>query len=152
MFTKPSILCSSALSSKGLLIFMKLYIVKEATCFQLSFPSNVLLRLFPASFYYSRSLSLTAVTAVPTSSTKISICFPLLYNMTNLDSILKSRDITLLTKVHIVRVIVFPIVSWMWGLDHKESWAPKNWCFWTVVLEKTLESPLDSREIKPVNS
>ena len=48
---------------------------------------------------------------------------------------------------------------WMWELNHKKSWAPKNWCFflkkilfWTVVLEKTLESPLDSKEIKPVNS
>ena len=40
---------------------------------------------------------------------------------------------------------------WMWELDHKEGRAPKNWCFWTVVLEKTLESPLDSREIKPVH-
>ena len=40
---------------------------------------------------------------------------------------------------------------WMWELDHKEGWAPKNWCFWTVVLEKTLESPSDCREIKPVN-
>ena len=40
---------------------------------------------------------------------------------------------------------------WMWELDHKESWAPKNWCFWTVVLEKNLESPLDCKEIKPVN-
>ena len=39
----------------------------------------------------------------------------------------------------------------MWKLDHKESWAPKIWCFWAVVLEKTLESPLDSKEIKPVN-
>ena len=39
----------------------------------------------------------------------------------------------------------------MWALDHKESWVPKNWCFWTVVLEKTLESPLDFKEIKPVN-
>ena len=39
----------------------------------------------------------------------------------------------------------------MWKLDHKEGWAPKNWCFWIVVLEKTLESPLDSKEIKPVN-
>ena len=39
----------------------------------------------------------------------------------------------------------------MWELDHKESWVPKNWCFWTVVLEKTLESPLDCKEIKPVN-
>ena len=40
---------------------------------------------------------------------------------------------------------------WMWKLDHKESWAPKNWCFWTVVLEKTLESPFDCKESKPVN-
>ena len=39
----------------------------------------------------------------------------------------------------------------MWELDHKEGWAPKNWCFWTVVVEKTVESPLDSKEIKPVN-
>ena len=38
---------------------------------------------------------------------------------------------------------------WMWELDCKESWAPKNWCFWTVVLEKTLESPLDCKEIQP---
>ena len=40
---------------------------------------------------------------------------------------------------------------WMWELDYKESWVPKNWCFWTVVLEKTLESPLDCEEIQPVN-
>ena len=41
---------------------------------------------------------------------------------------------------------------WMWGLDYKESWALKNWCIWTVVLEKTLESPLDCKEIQPVHS
>ena len=41
--------------------------------------------------------------------------------------------------------------EWMWELDHKEGWAPNNWCFWTVVLEKTLESPLNCKEIKPVN-
>jgi len=40
---------------------------------------------------------------------------------------------------------------WMWELDHEESWVPKNWCFWTVVLEKTLESPLDCKEIQPVD-
>ena len=40
---------------------------------------------------------------------------------------------------------------WRWELDHKESWVPKNWCFWTVVLQKTLESPLDCKEIQPVN-
>ena len=39
----------------------------------------------------------------------------------------------------------------MWELDHKESWAPKNWCLWTIVLEKTLESPLDCKEIQPVH-
>ena len=43
------------------------------------------------------------------------------------------------------------IQVWMWELDYKESWAPKNWCFWTVVLDKTLESPLDCKEIQPVN-
>ena len=47
--------------------------------------------------------------------------------------------------------MVFPVVMWMWELDHKESWVPKNGCFWTVVLEKTLRSPLDCKEIKPVN-
>ena len=41
---------------------------------------------------------------------------------------------------------------WMWELDYKESWTPKNWCFWTVVLKKTLESPLDCKEIQPVHS
>ena len=40
---------------------------------------------------------------------------------------------------------------WMWELDYKESWAPKNWCFWTVVLEKSLENPLDCKEIQPVH-
>ena len=66
--------------------------------------------------------------------------------MTNLDSILKSRDFTLSTKVRLVKAMVFPVVShvWMWELDYKESWVQKNWCFWTMVLEKTLESPLDS--------
>ena len=72
--------------------------------------------------------------------------------MTNLDSILKSRDITLLTKVCIVKPMFFSSSHlWMWELDHcKEGWAPKKWCFWTVVLEKTIESPLDCTEIKPV--
>ena len=70
--------------------------------------------------------------------------------MTNPDSILKSRDITLQTKVCLVKAMVFSSSHvWMWELDYKESWAPKNWCFWTVVLEKTLESPLDSKEIQP---
>ena len=71
--------------------------------------------------------------------------------MTYLDSILKNRDITLLTKFCIVKAMFFPVV--MYGC---ESWTIKaehwrNWCFWTVVLEKTLESLLDSKEIKSVN-
>ena len=70
--------------------------------------------------------------------------------MTNLDSKLKNRDVTLPTKVHLVKAMVFPVV--MWELDYKESRVPKNWCFWTVVLEKTLESPLDNKESQPVNS
>ena len=51
--------------------------------------------------------------------------------MTNLDSKLKSRDITLLTKVHLVKAMCFSRSHiWMWELDHKEGWVPKNWCFW----------------------
>ena len=72
-------------------------------------------------------------------------------DMTNLDSVLKSRDVTLLTKVHMVEAMVFPVVMYTCELNHKEVWEPKNWCFWNVVLEKTLESPLDSKEIKPIN-
>jgi len=64
--------------------------------------------------------------------------------MTNLDSILKSKDITLPTKVHLVDGFSTSHV-WMWELDYKESWAPKNWCYWTVVLEKTLENPWTAR-------
>ena len=96
-------------------------------------------------------------------------------------SILKSRDITLLTKFHLVKAMVFPVVMyeydgaqslspvqlfatpwtslqpirllcpWIWELDQKEGWVLMNLCFWTVLLEKTLESPLDSKDIKPVS-
>ena len=73
--------------------------------------------------------------------------------MTNLDSIFKSRDIILPTKVCLVKAMVFSSGHvWMWELDCEESWAQKNWCFWTVVLEKTLESPLVCKEIQPVHS
>ena len=71
--------------------------------------------------------------------------------MTNLDSILKSRDITLSTKVCLVKAGFSRGHVWMWELDYRESWAQKNWCFWTVVLEETLESPLDCKEIQPVH-
>ena len=72
--------------------------------------------------------------------------------ITNVDSILKSRDITLSTKVHLSQGYGFSSGhAWMWELDYKESWALKNWCFWTVMLEKTLESPLDCKKIQPVH-
>ena len=71
-------------------------------------------------------------------------------SMTN--SILKSRGITLPSKVLLVNAMVFPCSHvWMWELDYKESWVLKNWCFWTEVLKKTLESPLDCKEIQQVH-
>ena len=84
----------------------------------------------------------------------------------DLDSILKSKDITLPTICQHIKKQIYYFANkgpsnpgygfssshvWMWQLDYKESWAPKNWCFWTVVLEKTLESPLDCKEIQPVH-
>ena len=70
--------------------------------------------------------------------------------MTNLDIILKSRDITDKSP-YSQRYGFSSDHVWMWELDYKESWAPKNCCFWTVVLEKTLESPLDCK-IKAIHS
>ena len=73
--------------------------------------------------------------------------------MTNLDSILKIRDITLLTETLYSQSYGFSSSHvQMWELGHKEGWVRKNWYFQTVMLEKTLESPLDCNEIKPVNS
>ena len=69
----------------------------------------------------------------------------------NLDSILKNRNITFPTKVHLVSYGFSSSHVWMWELDHKENWALKNWCFWAVLLEKTLESHLDYKEIKSVH-
>ena len=66
--------------------------------------------------------------------------------LTNIDSVLKNRDITLLTKVYIVKSMVFSNSHvWMWELDNKKGWDLKNWCLWTVVLEKTRESPWIAR-------
>ena len=67
------------------------------------------------------------------------------------EDVLKSREVTLPTKVHMVKATAFPVVMWKcesWTIKKAET--PKNWCFWTVELEKTLESPLDCKEIKPV--
>ena len=72
--------------------------------------------------------------------------------MTNLDSILKSRDIALPRKVRVVKAMVFPVVMYRcesWTIKKAET---KNWWFWTVVLEKTLENPLGCKEIQPVHS
>ena len=70
--------------------------------------------------------------------------------MTNLDSILKSRDFTNKGPSSLSYGLSSSCV-WIWELDHKESWVSKNWCFWTVVLEKTLKSLFDCKEIQPVN-
>ena len=71
--------------------------------------------------------------------------------MTNLDSILKSRDYFANKDPYSQSYGFSSSHGWMWELDYKESWVPENWCFWTVVLEKTLESPLDCKEIQPVH-
>ena len=70
--------------------------------------------------------------------------------MTTLDSILKSRDITLPTKVCLCYGFSSSHV-WMWELNYEESWVPKNWWIWSVMLEKTLESLLDCKGIHPVH-
>ena len=72
--------------------------------------------------------------------------------VTNLDSILKSKGIILLTVVHSQSYGFSRSHRWMWELDQKEDKGLKDWCFWTVVLEKTLDNPLDCKEIKSVNS
>ena len=99
-------------------------------------------------FIFLAPKSLQAVTAVM----KLKMLAPWMKAMTNLDIVLKSRDITLPTKVWIVRAMVFPETmhgceSW----DYQEDWVSKNTYFWTVVLEKTLENPLYCKEIKSVN-
>ena len=85
------------------------------------------------------------ITAVGDCSHEIKRCLCLGRRvLTNLDSI------ALPTKIHLVKAMVFPVV--MYGCERwTKSWAPKNWCFWTVVLDKTLESPLDCKEIQPVH-
>ena len=71
--------------------------------------------------------------------------------MTNLDSILKSRHYFANKGPSSQSYGFSSSFVWMWELDHKESWAPKNWCFWTVVSEKIFQSPLGCKEIQPVN-
>ena len=71
--------------------------------------------------------------------------------MINLNSILKTRDITFPKNVHLIKAIIFPIVTFGCELDHKKEWVPNYWCFQISVLEKTLESSLDYKEIQLVN-
>ena len=72
--------------------------------------------------------------------------------MTNLDCVLKKQRHYFVNKGPSSQGYGFSSGHvWMWELDYKESWEPKNWCFWTVVLEKTLESPLDCKENQPVH-
>ena len=71
--------------------------------------------------------------------------------MTNLDKYVKQRHHFANKGPYIQSYGFSGSHVWMWELNHKESWAMKNWCFWSVVLEKALESPLENKEIKPVN-
>ena len=79
-------------------------------------------------------------------------CFPIYLQWSDGTSIFKSRDISLLTKVRLVKAMVFPVVMYRYeSWTIKKSWAQKNWWFWTVVLEKTLESPLGCQEMQAVH-
>ena len=92
------------------------------------------------------------ITADGDCSHKVKRCFLLGRKvMTNLDSILKRIDITANKGPSSQSYGFSGSHVWMWELDYKESWALRNWCFWSLVLEKTLESPLDSKEIQPVH-
>ena len=71
--------------------------------------------------------------------------------ITKLDSILKSWDIALPTKIRLVKAMVFPCHVWMWKMDYKESWQPKIWCFWIVVLKKMLEGRLEYKRTQPLH-
>ena len=84
-----------------------------------------------------------------TAAMKLKDAYSLERKLWPVDSILKSRDIILSTKVHLVKAMVLPVI--MYGSDYKESWVPKNWSFWTVMLEKTFESSLDCKKIQPVH-
>ena len=91
------------------------------------------------------------ITADGDCSHEIKRCLLLGRNaMTNLDSILK-RHYFADKGQSSQSYVFFSSHVWMWELDYKEIWAPKNWCFWTIMLQKTLESPLDSKEILPVH-
>ena len=87
-----------------------------------------------------------------TAATKLKRCLLLGRKvMTNLDSILKSRHYFANKGPSSQGYGFSSSHVWMWELDYKESWALKNWCFWSMVLEKTLESPLDCKEIQPAH-
>ena len=92
------------------------------------------------------------ITADSDCSHEIKRCFLLGRKaMTNVDSILKRRDYFANKGLYSQSYGFSSSHLWMWDLDHKEGWAPKNWCFGTVVLGKTLESPLDCKEMQPVH-
>ena len=82
----------------------------------------------------------------------VSSNFTVLIRNSILNSVLKSRGITLPTKVGLVKATVFPLVMFRCeSRTIKKAWLPKNWCFWTMMLKKTLKSPLECMEIKPVH-
>ena len=138
--------------------------VKVKSCLTLCNPMDCSLPSFPIhGVFQARILEWVAISfsrgsSPPRGRTQVSSiagrCFTLWATreaMTNLDRILKSRDIT--DKGLSSQSYGFSSSHvWMWELDYKKSWVPKNWCFWNVVLEKTLESLLDCKEIQSVHS
>ena len=132
-------------------LLMKVKEVSEKVGFKLNTQETKIMVSGPITLWQINGETVeTADFIFGSCSHEIKTCLFLWRNViTNLDSILKSRDITLPTKVHLVKAMVFPVV--MYECKNKASWVPKNWCFWTVVLEKTLESPLDCKEIQPVH-
>ena len=169
-----NIRCSRAFSCWVVFVlrlhWLYLYAVCSGSSFQISV-AGVMMAAFPrnTAFSYSRlhiSLFLLCGRHPGNTARKHPLCLHISFAcchvdrclllgrkaMTSLDKVLKSRDITLPTKIQIVKAMVFPVVMYgLWELDPKEGWVPKDWCFRTVMLEKILESPLESKEINPVN-
>ena len=102
------------------------------------------------TLFFRAPKSVQMVTAATNLFKKIKACY-FEENFDNLEIIIKSRGIAFPTILYSQSYGFSSSHVWMWELDHKEGWMPKNWCFWTVVLEKTLESPLDCKEIQPVH-
>ena len=123
--------------------------------------------LFQIFAVVTQSLSCVWLLVTPwTAARQASLSFTISQNLLELMSIelMMSSNHLIFCRPHLLLPSIFPSIRvfsnelalhirciWMWELDYKESWVAKNWCFWTVVLEKTLESPLDCKQIQPAH-